>query len=166
MRSEPRGCSAHPYSTRVTVNQAFKVITGYKSNQSTMCPMCNQAVGTFFHLLWQCPRIQPFWTQVLRFLHDTMGSPVTLQPKIWLLGILSDPEINKFNKTFLHETLFSAQKVIARVWMSPNPPEITHWIAEVNNTLPYKKLIYSHRGCPSKYDKIWDKWTKIPETCM
>lgn len=137
----------------------------FKSNQTTICPMCDQATGTFFHLLWQCPRIQAYWAQIVRFLHDTMGSPVTLQPKLCILGILSDPEINKLKKIFVHETLFSARKVIARNWMRPDPPEFTHWIIEVNNTLPYKKLVYLHRGCPLKYDQIWDRWTQSPDTC-
>lgn len=140
-------------------------LSKYREGQSTMCIICNQATGTFFHLLWQCPQIQAYWVQVVRFLHDTMGSPVTLQPKLCLLGILSDPEINKFQKVFVHETLFSARKVIARAWMRPNPPEFPHWLAEVNNTLPYKKLIYIHRGCPLKYEQIWDRWTQSPDTC-
>lgn len=49
--------------------------------------------------------------------------------------------------------------------MRPDPPELAHWITEVNTVLPYKKLIYAHRGCPTKYEKIWEKWLKAPETC-
>lgn len=86
-----------------------------------------------------------------------MGSPITVQPKSYLLGIFPEPELDKFTKIFLHETLFSTRKVKARVWMRPTPPEFSQWIVEVNNTLPYKKLVYSHRGCPSKYEKIWDR---------
>lgn len=111
-------------------------ISKYKRDQSSNCPMCNQATGTFYHLLWQCSKIQTFWTQVIWFLHDTMGSPITLQPKPCLLGIFPEPELNKFTKIFVYETLFSAKKVIARVWMRPIPPELSHWIVEVNNTLP------------------------------
>lgn len=128
--------------------------------------VCNQTTGTFYHLQWQCSTIQTFWTQVIRFLHDTMGFPITLQPKLCLLGIFPEPELDTFTKIFLNETLFSAKKFIARVWMRPNPPELSYCIAEVNNALPYKKLIYSHRGCPSKYERIWDRWLKAPETCV
>lgn len=75
---------------------------------------------------------------MVRFLHDKMGSPITLQPKPCLLGIFPDPEVNKFTKLFLHETLFSARKVIARARMRPNPPEFLQWLIEVN-VLLYKK---------------------------
>lgn len=141
-------------------------VSRYKSSQSANCPMRTQAIGTTFHLLWQCPKIQQFWTQVVKFLHDTMGSPIMLQPKQCLLGTFPDPELNKFTKIFLHESLFSARKVIARVWMRPTPPEFSQWVIEVNNVLPYKKLIYSHRGCPTKYEKIWERWVKSSETCI
>lgn len=72
-------------------------ISRYKSSEFATGPLCGQAVGTFFHLLWQCPKIQTFWVQVW-FLHDTIGSPITLQPKLCLLGIFPDPGLNKFTK--------------------------------------------------------------------
>lgn len=126
--------------------------------------MCIQASGTFYHLILDCPKVQDFWAQIVQFLHDTMGSPITLNPKSCLLGIYPEPDINKFIKIFLDETLFSARKTIPGQWMRPTPPEFKMWLMEVNNGLKYKKLIYSHRGCPSKYDKIWDKWLQAPET--
>lgn len=60
-------------------------IARYRPNQATSCPMCCQATGSFY--LWQCSKMQTYWTQVVQFLHDTMGSPITVQPKPCLLGI-------------------------------------------------------------------------------
>lgn len=53
--------------------------------------MCSLAPGTFFHLLWTCANIQGFWTQVVRILLDTMGSPLTLHPRQCLLGLNPNP---------------------------------------------------------------------------
>lgn len=138
-------------------------VSRYKPYQSPNCVMCNQATGTFYHLLWSCPKIHGFWTQIVQFLHDTMGSPLALQPKPCLLGIHPESDMNKCIKIFLNETLFSARKVIARQWMRTNPPEFSAWLIEVNS-IRYKKLIYTHRGCPAKYGKIWDRWLQAPET--
>lgn len=121
-------------------------------------------VGTFIHLLWSCPKIQGLWTQVVTFLHDNMGSPVALDPKQCLLGLFADTT-DKYTKTFLHKMLFSARKVIARNWMRPLPPRFAEWKVEINNTLPYKKFIYANRGCPAKYNKIWDHWLQDSDTC-
>lgn len=124
-------------------------VARYRSSQSTMCQMCGKETGTFIHLLWSCPKIQGLWTQVVTFLHDNMGSPGTLDPKTCLIGILFD-SIDKYTKTFMHETLFLAQKTIARKWMRPLPPRLSDWKVEINNSLPYKKFMYTNRGCPTK----------------
>lgn len=139
-------------------------VARYKSTQSTLCPMCGKEVDTFFHLLWSCPKIQGLWTQIVTFLHDTMGSTLALDPKQCLLGLFPDT-INKFTKTFLHETLFSARRVIAKNWMRPLPPKFVEWKVDINNTLPYKKCMYINRGCPAKYNKTWDHWVQDSNTC-
>lgn len=72
----------------------------YKSNHSTTCPMCSHYAGSFYHLLWTYLAIQGFWTQVVQFLHNTMGSPLTLHPKLCLMGIYPEPDIDKFTKIF------------------------------------------------------------------
>lgn len=134
-------------------------VARYKQNYSTTCQMCGKETGTFFHLIWTCPKIQEYWKQIVTFLHDDMGSPLNLDPKQCILGIF--PEVlNKFTQTFLQETLFSAKK-----WMRPKPPNMVEWKREVNATLQYKKFLYSHRGCPNKYNRIWDKWLQEPTTC-
>lgn len=84
-----------------------------------------------------------------------MGSPNTLDLKQCLLGLLPNT-IDKHTKTFLHEMLFSAQKMIAKNWMRPLPPKFVEWKVDINNTLPNKKCIHVNRGCPAKYSKIWE----------
>lgn len=139
-------------------------IARYKHNCPTVCPMCKSTESSFYHLLWSCPQIQGLWKQIVTFLHDNMGSPVTLDPKQCLLGVFPSP-MEKYTKVFLQETLFSCRKIIARKWMRPLPPEIKEWKAEVNGTLPYKRVIYINRGCPDKHNRIWDRWLQDSETC-
>lgn len=127
--------------------------------------MCGRETGTFFHLLWTCPKIKGFWEQIVAFLHDIMGSPLALDPKQCLFGIVPDT-IDKYTKTILYETLFAARKVIAKKWMRQESPKVVEWKVEINNTLPYKKCIYINRGCPTKYNKIWDRWLQESSTCV
>lgn len=135
----------------------------YKIVQGTTHPMCSPDVGTIYHLLWKCPVIQGFWSQIIKFPYDTIGYPVTLHPKQCLLGIFLNPDLDKFTKVFLLETLFSARKVIARQWMRTTPPKFTTWMLKINDTLPF---LYTDRGCPSKYYKIWDCWLQAFEMCV
>lgn len=79
-----------------------------------------------------------------------MGSPVILDPKLCLLGLLPDVDIDKSIAVFVRETLYMARKTIAKTWMQPTPPTFQTWLREINIALPYKKLICEHRGCPHK----------------
>lgn len=111
----------------------------FKLNHSPLCPRCASPQGTFFHLLWLCPIIHNYWAQIVKFIHDNMGSPLTLCPKQCLLGVFPDPESDKFHHIFLQETLFLARVLIAQKWLRAIPPTIKEWVALVNAVLPYKK---------------------------
>lgn len=80
------------------------------------------------------------------------------------LGVMG--RIDKSLATFLYETLFSARKLVAKYLMrNTPPPTVQAWIGEINSNLPYKKVIYRHRGCPAKYNKVWDRLLDVPDTC-
>lgn len=67
-------------------------ISKYNPGQNPNCPRCDHTVSSFYHLLWTCPPIREYWTQVVRFLHDRMGSPLTVCPQQCVLGLLSLPK--------------------------------------------------------------------------
>lgn len=113
-----------------------------KQHQDTSCPRCGESSGSFYHLLWSCPIIQGYWTQVVWFFDDRMGSPLTLCPKQCLLGLLPDPESIRHHHIFLQETLFTARLLITRVWLQASSPILWEWMAAVNLSLPYKNVIY------------------------
>lgn len=139
-------------------------VAKYCPGRQDICPKCNQQPGTFYHLIWQCPLLQGFWAQVVRFLHGIMGSPIPLTPQCCVLGILEVPDLSSAQRTLLHETLFQARKLIARNWMNDHVPSITEWIRVINASLPYKSLVYKHRGNPGKFQKIWSAWQESPHT--
>lgn len=86
------------------------------------------------------------------------GLPLTLCPKHYLLGLLRDQDTNRHH-IFLQETLFMARLLIARVWLKASTPTLR--MAAISQSLPYKKVIYIHIKCPSKYHKIWDRWLDL-----
>lgn len=86
-----------------------------RQQYSPSCPRCDETSDTFSHLIWSCPAIQDYWAKVARFLHDQMGSPLTLCSKQHILGLLSNSDNDKHLHIFLLETLFLAKLFIARV---------------------------------------------------
>ena len=87
---------------------------------------------------------------MVRFLHDRMGSPVSLCPRQCVLGLLSLPESEKYLNIFLQETLILARMQVARRWMRGAPPTLQQWIRAVNITLPYKKSNVYPQGMPEE----------------
>lgn len=139
-------------------------IAKFSPDQNPNCPRCSSNPCSFYHLLWSCPDIQNYWAQIITFLHDHMGSPIPLDPKLCLLGLFPDTAMDKYLAIFLGETLFCARKLVAKRWMRTASPTIRDWIGEINATLPYK-VLYRHRGCPAKYNKIRDRWLDNTNTC-
>lgn len=140
-------------------------IAKFSPQQNPNCPRCSSNPCTFFHLLWLCPEIQSYWIQIIKFLHDHMGSLIQLDPKLCLLGLLPDTIKDRSIITLLSELIFYARKLVAKHWMCTDSPTIQAWIREVNASLPYKKVMYKHRGCPNKYHKLWDKCFNNANTC-
>lgn len=139
-------------------------LSKYKSSVVSVCPRCGNPDSTFYHLIWY-PPLQQYWTQIVKFLHDRIGSPLTLCPRQCLLGLLPISEEEKYLATFLQEALFTAHMQIAQLWLRASSPTIQQWKRTVNITLPYKKVLYLHRGCPGKCNKIWDRWVDDSSTC-
>ena len=127
--------------------------------------MCAADAASFYHLLWHCPDMQAYWLRVTQFLHDNMGTPVGMDPKLCLLGLVPDVDVDKYQNIFMCESLFVARKVVAKAWMRERAPTLEDWKREVNTTLPYRRMIYIQRGHPQKFSIVWDRWLADGETC-
>lgn len=62
------------------------------------------------------------------------------------LVLLPDVDVDKYQAIFIYETLFLARKFVSKVWMQAIHPTLQGWKKEINDTLPYRKMIYNHRG--------------------
>lgn len=128
-------------------------------------PKCN-----FFHLLWACPILQGFWQQVVKLNNDDLGFPVADDTRSCLPFL--DPSLDC---TLLTEILFAAHMSIARDWLVSYTPILRDGIHSVITSLPCKKYIYHHRGCPDKFIQILhgclfpyagNKWTFFITWCF
>lgn len=75
---------------------------------------------------------------------------------------MSPSESEKYLNIFLQETLFLARLQIARLWMRGAPPTLQQWIRAVNDTLPYKKVLYIHRAAQRNTIKSGTDGWRIP----
>lgn len=62
------------------------------------CQRCRQEVGTFWHMVWSCPKIRPFWSAVASTLSKVIGSSLPVNPQILLLSHLEDVVGDRYTK--------------------------------------------------------------------
>ena len=78
------------YITPVELNK-------YDKNIPDICTKCIDAKGTFFHCIWQCRKISPFWEEVRKTTEKIISKQIPTNPKFFLLGLY--PKNSKYKKT-------------------------------------------------------------------
>lgn len=64
---------------------------------SLLCTRCALELGTFFHIVWSCPKLRLYW-QVANTLGDIWGIDIPLEPLILLLSYLNGIEGDHYVK--------------------------------------------------------------------
>lgn len=62
------------------------------SEVTDTCPKCRQSVGTFIHMVWECPHIQSFWQEVVADVNAVVGLSLDRDPLLFILGITDNFE--------------------------------------------------------------------------
>lgn len=75
------------YYTRVTLHKIGKA-------DSTLCLRRCGAVGTFYHILWECPIILTYWETIMRIITQFNGVTVQPEPKRCLLNLWEPTDLN------------------------------------------------------------------------
>ena len=165
-------CSSHLYVSPIANNRLIQLymlhqsylspsrLYAMQSIASPKCLRCSAKRADFIHIMWFCPVISRFWQEIIQILSSVLNMPVPLTPETCLLGILDEITWSRYHKIMLRETLFTARKTITVKWIQVKPPAVKNWIRAVNQILPFEKVLYMHRGCSTKYNKIWDNWSQ------
>lgn len=120
----------------------------YGADDAT-CWRCTAARVDFDHIFWHCQPIQEFWTGVTKTIQGLMSLPVPVTILVCLLGLVEE---------VLSLTLFYAHKAILLCWKKCEVPFLAYWKGIVNKVLPFYKATYLSRGCPQKFEKVWQCW--------
>ena len=127
-----------------------------------LCGRCRVAQGDLIHLLWRCPKLHRYWTEVLATLNSVFQTNVPLEPLHCLLGVLEGVIEEEVTRVAFTRALFQARKLILLHWKSREAPSLKTWVQHVGRTLLMEKYIYQHRGNAGKFLKLWDPWLAVP----
>lgn len=117
-----------------------------------MCPKCRQTVGTYYHVIWDCPTIQDYWRRVVSDVNIATNLSLSMDPKVLLLGITDSVTHSTHTKLLLFYLCFYARKVLLQHWKLVTPP----YSCPVAHTsglcaAPVQTCIYGSQVSP----KIW-----------
>ena len=101
------------------------------------CKLCSaDTVGTFFHMIWDCPPVLEFWEMVAHNLSVMFGSEVPPSPAILLLNDLSTLGLTPLKSCALLARLTAAKKKVAMRWKPPHTLSFRAWV------LMYLDIVY------------------------
>lgn len=115
------------------------------------CQRCKQEVGTFQHMVWSSPKLQPYWVGVASTLSEISGAKVQMDPQLLLLSHMEDIEGDRYHKLCMTFSLYYARREMLLKWKSEEPPTHASWQSSVNSVLPLYRLTYESRQCPGKF---------------
>lgn len=118
----------------------------------------------FLHMVWECNRIRPLWSQVTQFVVDTFDLPNICSPLLGLLGVIEDKVISNNKRTFLRLMFYYVRKLIVLNWIKRDYLTLSAWKGLINANITLYNMTYEVRGSKKKFNKVWGQWMQSKET--
>lgn len=90
----------------------------------SLCDRCRQHQRDLIHLLWRCPKLHRYWSEVLGTLNRVFWKNVPLDPTHCILGVLEEAVPEEMVRIAFSRALFQARKLILMGWKSISPPTV------------------------------------------
>ena len=94
---------------------------------SPRCLRCGDEDADFYHMVWKCSVLVPFWEEICGYLTWITGRAHLLTPRACLLGLYPRPKKSKASSKLIDLAFALAKRTIAMHWRSQDAPSITEW---------------------------------------
>lgn len=120
------------------------------------CTLCHTGeIGTFYHMIWECPGVANFWNMVKKNLSTILNVSVPLSPSVFILNDLSGTPLNKTQKRVFLAGLAAAKKLVATRWKPPHSLNKQYWVLTFIDVL-YLELSTAHiHGAREDTIRLW-----------
>ena len=130
----------------------------FSPSVSDQCWRCGKERGTFLHIWWECPTLQPFWHKVHDVTKMVSSLPLEFCPAQYLLHFSKISKGGYFKSVAMH-MINAARMCIPVHWRSTSPPSMAEWASRINRVAEMEELIYTASDNISKFTAIWNTWT-------
>lgn len=99
-----------------------------KMLSSPNCTLCtSNTLGTFYHMVWECPEVSEFWSMVASKLSLLLAVDITPSPSMFILNDVSQLHLKCTQKRAFFAGLTAAKKMVATRWKPPHTLTFRQW---------------------------------------
>lgn len=110
-----------------------------------------------FHIFWECPKISPYWTDVVKTIQLIMGLQLEETFIVFYLGNIPTG-LTKRDRYLLQILQAASKKAITRKWLNEEPPTVLEWMDITHELYVMERLTFSLRHSLEKGEQYWKKW--------
>lgn len=126
-------------------------------NAEALCHRGCRLEGSFFHIIWSCPRIQEYWSAIIQCLTAVYGNERPLTPKWCLLNVWEPTDLSRADQIGVTLALMIAKRNAMLLWGADSIPTLRDWKRDMDWCMVAKKAVYN-RGCRQKWGKVRNTW--------
>ena len=116
----------------------------YTAGASPNCPKCKTILGTRFHCLWECAKIQRFWQTVCDEVSLIVRQQLQPNPILCLLGYI--PDSLRSHKNTIQFLLMLGRKAVMNKWVGDEPPSMHLWKSLISDYVSLERLRFRING--------------------
>lgn len=101
-----------------------------KLRDNPYCDFCpDNTIGTFLHLVWQCPEGNRFWENVSNIMSSIIERAIPHSQCLLLLNDTSFLELTTNDRRHLLAGLTAAKRMVACRWKPPHALSVREWLS-------------------------------------
>ncbi|XP_044157379.1 meiosis inhibitor protein 1 [Bufo gargarizans] len=160
---------------RVYKTPVFLKKVGVRSDDK--CPKCMEDGADLLHMLWSCPVIGAYWDAVRNMINSKMSLQIQKDPKVCVLGYVSEIGGTESVKVAVGRLLYVARKLVAMRWIQGSPPTLEEFerkisvniICKMLENVPEIQMVYFHHPLFLKlffnYPQLMEKYGCLVMKC-
>ena len=122
-----------------------------------LCWKCQSETGTFFHMIWGCKLVYPFWEKVVNHVSKWLGVAVPVSPRLCLLGDQTEMlNIPKHERGVLKVGMVTAARTILREWKSTVAPDVKKWMEMMSEVASYEHMLAKINNEEEHVRRAWE----------
>lgn len=93
-----------------------------------LCLLCNtKSIGTYMHMMWECPLVNTFWSQISMLLSNILEISIPCVPNILLLNDDSSLNLTFIQRRLMLAGLTAAKRILVMRWKPPHCLSLSKW---------------------------------------